>query len=99
MRNQYRKIAKNNWQYTCKNCGFRHQSIDEFGAYEAEWRHRKYLPCVWEQAIKPMREAFKVIADAVRPVMDAMNALNPPPGPTQMKYPTSTNPNQNRRKK
>lgn len=93
--NKYRKIAKNNWQFTCKHCGFHHQSVDEFGAYEAEWRHRKDLACTFGQLIAPVREAMKVISDAFAPIVNAMNEADK----AKPKYPTSINPNQNRRKK
>lgn len=97
MRNVYRKIGKAHWEYLCPSCNNLTRSVDEFGVYEAKQKHdqRHALSNVLKGLGDAFNLAAKIVGDAFRPIMDAFDAV----AKNDPKFPTSTNPNRERRKK
>lgn len=77
-----RRRAKNHWTYDCATCGYVHNSVDEFGAYEAGWHHVRSTPHLGKamgEALATLAAPFKAIAEAFKAtantITDAFNGL------------------------
>lgn len=96
MRNVYRKIGKAHWEYTCPSCGRLTRSVDEFGVYEAKQKHDKAHAL--ENVLKGFGEAFNTLSSVVGEAFASIQRAFVEVHKNDPKFPTSTNPNRERRK-
>ena len=59
-----RKEGKGRWTYTCKLCGIKATSSDQFRAIERQQRHE----ATFEHASKPLADSISVFAEAIKEV-------------------------------
>lgn len=100
MRNVYRKIGKAHWEYTCPSCGRLTRSVDEFGVYEAKQKHDNAhaISNAINSVFGGLGEAFNTLSSVVGEAFASIQRAFVEVHKNDPKFPTSTNPNRERRK-